>query len=81
LYSSGYILDFEKLDIKGKMCPMPVAFTKRKLESMASGQLLEVLGEGDLEFDNVQRWVKSNGHDVVKASRNGAEFRVLIRKH
>jgi len=60
---------------------MPVAFTKRKLESMASGQLLEVVGEGELEFDNVQRWVRNNGHEVVEASKSGAEFRLLIRKH
>jgi tRNA 2-thiouridine synthesizing protein A len=74
-------VDIEKLDVKGKMCPMPVAFTKRKLESMASGQLLEVVGEGELEFDNVQRWVRNNGHEVVEASKSGAEFRLLIRKH
>ena len=60
---------------------MPVAFTKRKLETMASGQLLEVVGEGELEFDNVQRWVKNNGHEVVEAAKSGTEFRVLIRKH
>ena len=72
---------FEKLDVKGKMCPMPVAFTKRKLESMASGQLLEVIGEGELEFDNVQRWVKNNGHEVVEASKSDGEFKVLIKKH
>jgi len=74
-------LAFEKLDVKGKMCPMPVAFTKRKLESMASGQLLEVIGEGELEFDNVQRWVKNNGHEVVEASKSDGEFKVLIKKH
>ena len=68
------------MDVKGKMCPMPVAFTKRKLESMASGQLLEVVGEGELEFDNIQRWVKNNRHEVVEASKSGAEFRVLIKK-
>ena len=62
------------------MCPMPVAFTKRKLEGMASGQLLEVVGEGELEFDNIQRWVKNNGHEVVEAAKSGVEFRVLIRK-
>jgi tRNA 2-thiouridine synthesizing protein A len=71
----------EKLDVKGKMCPMPVAFTKRKLESMAAGQLLEVIGEGDLEFDNIQRWAKNNGHNVVQTSKSGVEFRILIRKH
>jgi len=70
----------EKLDVKGKMCPMPVAFTKRKLEGMASGQLLEVVGEGELEFDNIQRWVKNNGHEVIEASTLGLEFRVLIKK-
>ncbi len=59
---------------------MPVAFTKRKLETMTSGQLLEVVGEGELEFDNVQRWVKNNGHEVVEAAKSGTEFRVLIRK-
>ena len=73
-------MDFEKLDVKGKMCPMPVAFTKRKLESMVSGQFLEVVGEGELEFDNVQRWVKNNGHEVVESSKSGGAFRVLIRK-
>jgi tRNA 2-thiouridine synthesizing protein A len=73
-------LEIEKLDVKGKMCPMPVAFTKRKLEGMASGQLLEVVGEGALEFDNIQRWVKSNGHEVVDASQSGAEFTLLIKK-
>jgi len=70
----------EKLDVKGKMCPMPVAFTKRKLESMSSGQLLEVVGEGGLEFENIQRWVKNNGHEIVEASMSGLEFKILVRK-
>jgi len=70
----------ERIDVKGKMCPMPVALTKRKLESMASGQLLEVTGEGELEFCNIQRWVEQNGHEVVEASRVEGEFRLLVRK-
>ena len=70
----------ETLDVKGKMCPMPVALTKRKLASMVSGQLLEVTGEGELEFDNVQRWVKNNGHEVVEASKSSAEFKIVVRK-
>jgi TusA-related sulfurtransferase len=75
------ILEIEKLDVKGQMCPLPVAFTKRKLASLAVGQLLEVVGEGELEFDNVQRWVKNNGHEVVEAVKFRDEFKLLIRKH
>jgi len=70
----------EKLDVRGKMCPMPVAFTKRKLEAMASGQLLEVVGEGELEFDNIQRWVRNKGHEVVEASKMGSEFKIVVRR-
>jgi tRNA 2-thiouridine synthesizing protein A len=73
-------LSIEKLDVKGKMCPLPVAFTKRKLDAMTSGQLLEVVGEGELEFDNVQRWVKNNGHEVIEAAKHDVEFRILIKK-
>jgi len=70
----------EKLDVKGKMCPIPVALTKRKLDSMSSGQMLEVDGEGELEFDNIQRWLKNNGHEIVEASKSGVEFRILVKK-
>ena len=73
-------MDIEKLDVKGKMCPMPVVLTKRKLASMTSGQLLEVTGEGSLEFDNIQRWVKNNGHEVVEAAKSDAEFTIKIKK-
>ncbi len=74
-------MSYETLDVKGKMCPMPVALTKRKLDGMVSGQLLEVIGEGELEFDNIQRWVKNNGHEVVEASKTGAEFKLIVKKH
>lgn len=73
-------VEIEKLDVKGKMCPFPVAYTKRRLEGMASGQLLEVVGEGELEFDNIQRWVKNNGHELVEASKDESGFRVVIKK-
>jgi tRNA 2-thiouridine synthesizing protein A len=62
-------MSVEKLDVKGKMCPMPVAFTKRKLDAMATGQLLEVVCEGELELVNIERWVRNNGHQVVEISK------------
>jgi tRNA 2-thiouridine synthesizing protein A len=71
----------EKLDVKGKMCPLPVALTKRRLANMTAGQILEVTGEGDLEFENIQRWLKNNGQDVVEATSSGADFKIVIKKH
>jgi tRNA 2-thiouridine synthesizing protein A len=74
-------LNVEKLDVKGKMCPIPVALTKRILAEMQSGQTLEVTGEGELEFDNIQRWLKNNGHKIIEASKNDAEFNIIVTKH
>jgi len=76
-----FVLSVETLDVKGKMCPIPVALTKRKLSEMQPGQLLEVVGEGELEFDNIQRWLKNNGHEILKISKNNNEFNILIKKH
>jgi tRNA 2-thiouridine synthesizing protein A len=73
-------LSVEKLDVKGKMCPIPVALTKRKLLEMQTGQILEVTGEGELEFDNIQRWLKNNNHEIVEASKTGYDFKILIIK-
>jgi len=71
----------EKLDVKGKMCPIPVALTKRRLAEMQTGQTLEITGEGELEFDNIQRWLKNNEYKIVKASKNDHEFKISVTKH
>ena len=80
LLSKVVCLSVEKLDVKGKMCPLPVALTKRKLTEMQPGRLLEVVGEGELEFDNIQRWLQNNGYEMVETSKNGSDFKILIAK-
>ncbi len=68
------------MDVKGQVCPMPVALTKRKLESLQSGQILEVTGDCGPAFDNIQRWAINQGHEVVEASKTSAEFKIKIKK-
>jgi tRNA 2-thiouridine synthesizing protein A len=48
---------------------------------MQSGQVLEVVGDCSPGFDNIQRWAKNQGHEVLEASKNENEFIVKIRKH
>ncbi|MDR2699689.1 MAG: sulfurtransferase TusA family protein [Nitrososphaerota archaeon] len=75
-------MNVEKIDVKGKMCPIPVALTKRKLAEMQSGQTLEITGEGELEFDNIQHWLKNNAHEIIETSKNNNnEFKIAVTKH
>jgi tRNA 2-thiouridine synthesizing protein A len=70
----------EKLDTKGQVCPMPVALTKRKLDSLKPGQILEVTGDCGPSLENIQRWAKNQGHEVVEVSKSDVEFKIKIKK-
>jgi TusA-related sulfurtransferase len=60
---------------------MPVALTKRKLDGLQSGQILEVTGDCGPGFENIQRWVTNHGHEVLEASKTPTEFKIKIKKH
>ena len=60
---------------------MPVVLTKRKLESLKSGQVLEVTTDHASSLDNIERWAKNNGHEVIKKSKSDSGFKIAIRKH
>ena len=60
--------------LRAKCAPCLLLLLSVSSRAWLSGQLLEVMGEGELEFDNIQRWVKNNGHEVVEASKSGASL-------
>jgi tRNA 2-thiouridine synthesizing protein A len=68
------------LDVRGKICPVPLLLTKRKLESMGGGELLEVVGDFPQTRENIQELVNRMGNETLKVEESGGEFRILIRK-
>ncbi|MCW4005218.1 MAG: sulfurtransferase TusA family protein [Candidatus Bathyarchaeota archaeon] len=73
-------METEKLEVKGKVCPMPILILKRKLETVESGKVLEVIGDCGPAFENVQRWAKNAGHEIVEATKDDNEFNIKIKK-
>jgi TusA-related sulfurtransferase len=68
------------LDLKGVECPINFVKTKLQLETMASGQLLEVtLDEGE-PIANVPESLRREGHDILEVKKIGQHYRVLIQK-
>ncbi len=59
---------------------MPVALTKRKLDSMKPGQILEVVGDCAPAFANIQKWAKNQGYEIVEASQSKVDFIIKIKK-
>ena len=48
--------EIQKLDIRGKVCPMTFVYTKLKLEEMNSGEILEVI----LDFPAALKTIPAN---------------------
>ena len=71
----------ELLDVRGKICPVPLLLTKRKLEAMRKGDLLEVLGDFPQTRENIQDLVKRTGNETLKVEEYKGEFKILIRKN
>ena len=68
------------LDVRGKICPVPLLLTKRKLESMGDGEVLEVVGDFPQTRENIEELVNRMGNETLKVEESGGEFRILIRK-
>ena len=70
-----------QIDITKEICPMTFVKTKLKLETMDSGQVLEVtLREGE-PLINVPRSVEQEGHKVLDIHREeGDVFKILIER-
>lgn len=70
----------KELDASGLACPMPIVKTKKALETLASGQVLRVIGTDPGTLDDMPALVESGGHTLISATEEGERFVFLIRK-
>ena len=67
-------------DFRGVVCPLNYVKTKRALEQMAIGQILEILLD-DEGARSVPERVTQDGHKVLSTARKGDHWRTLIQKN
>ncbi len=72
--------EMEKLDTKGQACPMPAVLTKRKIDRLKIGQILEVTGDCSPSLENIEKWALNHGHEVLEIQKSGEFFSIKIRK-
>lgn len=54
------------LDAKGLACPMPVVRTKKAMDSINSGEVLEVIVTDKGALSDIPAWAKSGGHTLLE---------------
>jgi TusA-related sulfurtransferase len=71
--ATGYVVD-QRLDCKGLNCPLPVIKTKKAIETMAVGQVLEMVAT-DKGSKRTWSWSEEHGARTARhPGRSGVLF-------
>lgn len=68
------------LDAKGLSCPMPIVKTKKTIDQLQSGQVLEVHATDKGAKNDLTAWVKSGGHELIKHEVENGVYKFWIKK-
>ena len=68
------------LDAKGLDCPMPLLKAKKAIESLESGQILEILGTDEGSRIDLPGWCERVGHTFLGVKEEADCFRFYIKK-
>ncbi|MHA6252351.1 sulfurtransferase TusA family protein [Oceanobacillus sp. CAU 1775] len=74
-------MDIKKtVDAKGLACPMPIVQTKKAIDTIDSGEILEVLATDKGSQNDIAAWVKSGGHNLLEQRADEDIFYFYIKK-
>ena len=69
-----------ELDCVGFYCPMPIAMTKEEIEKIDVGQVLKVEADDPAAEEDIKRWAKRVGHEILKFEKSGIIMTFFIKK-
>lgn len=64
----------------GLFCPMPIARTKEEIENIEVGQILKVEADDPAAEEDISRWAKRVGHEVLSMERSGNIITIWIKR-
>ena len=70
----------EKLDALGLLCPLPVLKARKRLQNMASGQVLQLMTDDPAAIVDVPHFCAEAGHALIETEDNGAYQVFVLRK-
>ena len=68
------------LDTSGMSCPMPVVKTKKAIQEMEIGTILEMISTDPGSIPDMEAWARQTKHDLLESYDEGDKYRFLIKK-
>ncbi len=68
------------LDCKGLSCPLPVLKTKKAMDALTLGQVLEMISTDPGSKADIAAWTKRTGNELLDSVEESGTFRFFIKK-
>lgn len=68
------------LDCIGLFCPEPLFQTREQMDSIEAGEILEVLADDPAAEEDIKRFAKRTGHEIIKFEKKEDHIRFLLKK-
>jgi rhodanese-related sulfurtransferase len=68
------------LDCKGLACPMPIVRTKKAMDGLQPGEVIEMQATDVGSLTDIQGWAKNTGHQYLGTLHEGEVLKHFIRK-
>jgi len=68
------------LDAKGMNCPLPILKTKKALQALQPGGLLEVLATDPGSVADFESFCRQTGNQLVSSSKEGDVYKFLLKR-
>jgi tRNA 2-thiouridine synthesizing protein A len=72
--------DEQLVDARGLLCPLPVLKLRKKLKSVPSGTLLQLLATDPAAVVDVPHFCMESGHELVEINDDGTATTYSVRK-
>ncbi len=63
----------KQLDVRGMKCPIPIVKAKKELDTLAVGDILEVIATDPGSMADFRGWVKTARHAVLRGQREDTD--------
>ncbi|KGA95466.1 hypothetical protein AJ85_03185 [Alkalihalobacillus alcalophilus ATCC 27647 = CGMCC 1.3604] len=68
------------LDAKGLACPMPIVRTKKAINELEAGQILEIHATDKGAKNDLAAWAQSGGHELLTDVEEDGVLKFWIKK-
>ena len=68
------------LDCLGLYCPEPLFQTRENIDQIKPGEILEVITDDPAAEEDLKRFAKRTGHEIVSFEKNDMQMRFLIKR-